>query len=136
MALTILLDENIDGYAEYLSGFVFSFAWSDISSSLGVRIVNFQEVGLTKGTSDEQLWELCQHQRFYLLTDNRNQDKPASLETMIRTRTLSDSLPVFTISDIQRFRSQRDYVEALVAKLLEYLMDADNLSGVGRLYLP
>ena len=134
--LTILLDENIDGYAEYLSRFVFSSTWSDISSLLGVRIAKFAEVGLPRRTPDEQIWEFCQQQQCYLLTDNRNQDKPGSLETMIRTRTLPTSLPVFTISDIHRFRSERDYVEALVAKLLEYLMDADNLRGVGRLYLP
>jgi len=136
MVLTILLDENIDGYAAYLSRFVFSPAWSDISSLLGVRIVTFAEVGLAKRTPDEQLWEFCQHQKLYLITDNRNQDKPDSLEAMIRTRTVPTSLPVFTISDIHRFRSEREYVEALVAKLLEYLMDADNLCGVGRLYLP
>jgi hypothetical protein len=45
-------------------------------------------------------------------------------------------VPVFTISDIARFRSERDYVEAVVAKLLEYLIDADNIRGAGRLYLP
>jgi hypothetical protein len=134
--LTILLDENIDGYAEYLSRFVFSSAWNDISSLLGVRIVTFEDAGLTTGSPDEQIWEFCQQQQFYLLTDNRNQDKPDSLETMIRTRTLPTSVPVFTISDIRRFRSDRDYVESLVVKLLEYLMDADNLRGAGRLYLP
>jgi len=55
---------------------------------------------------------------------------------MIRTRNLRTSLPVFTISDIKRFRSDRDYVEAVVAKLLDYLVDADNILGTGRLYLP
>jgi hypothetical protein len=55
---------------------------------------------------------------------------------MIRTRTLSTSLPVFTISDIHRFRSEREYVETVVAKLLEYLIDVDKLRGTGRLYLP
>jgi predicted MPP superfamily phosphohydrolase len=103
---------------------------------LDVRITTFEEVGLAKRTPDEQIWEFCQHQKCYLITDNRNQDTPDSLETVIRTRTLPTSLPVFTISDIHRYRSERDYVEAVVAKLLEYLMDADNLRGVGRLYLP
>jgi hypothetical protein len=134
--LTILLDENIDGYGEYLSQFVFSSTWSDISTLLEVRIVNFEDVGLAKGSPDEQVWEFCQQQRFYLLTDNRNQHKPDSLETMIRTRTQSTSLPVFTISDLHRFRSEREYVDTIVAKLLEYLMDLDNLRGAGRLYLP
>jgi hypothetical protein len=55
---------------------------------------------------------------------------------MIRTRNLPTSLPVFTIADINRFRSDRGYVEAIVAKLLEYLVDADNLFGTGWLYLP
>ena len=48
---------------------------------------------------------------------------------MIRMRTLPTSLPVFMISDISRFRSERAYVEALEAKLLEFPMDADNLRG-------
>ena len=134
--LTILLDENIDGYCEYLSRFVFSPTWNSVSSLLDVRLVTFDDVGLVNGVVDEQIWQFCQQQQYYLLTDNRNQDKPDSLEAMIQTRNLPSSLPVFTISDIQRFRSDRDYGEALVAKLLEYLMDADNLYGTGRLYLP
>jgi hypothetical protein len=130
------LDENIDGYAEYLSRFVFSPEWNEISSLLGVKIVTFADVGLATGTPDEQVWELCQQQQFYLITDNRNQDTPDSLEMMIRTRNLTTSLPVFTISAIDRFRTEREYVEALVSKLLEYLMDADNIRGAGRLFLP
>jgi hypothetical protein len=136
MALTILVDENIDGYAEYLSRFAFSPAWSDIGALLGVRFVRFDDVGLAKGTPDEAVWELCQSQHFYLITDNRNQDKADSLESMIRTRNLPTSLPVFTISDINRLRFEREYGEAVVAKLLEYLFDADRYLGAGRLYLP
>jgi hypothetical protein len=51
---------------------------------------------------------------------------------MIPTRTLPTGLPVLMISDIQRFRAERDYVEALVANLLEYVMDSDNLRGPRR----
>jgi len=58
--LTILVDENIEGYAEYLSRLLFSSTWSDISSLLGLRIVKFEESGLVKGTHDEQVWEFCQ----------------------------------------------------------------------------
>jgi hypothetical protein len=134
--LTLLLDENIDGYAPYLSRLLFSPAWSDISSALDVRLVKFSTVGIARGTTDEQLWEVCQRQQYYLVTDNRNRDGPDSLEEMIRDRTLPGSLPVFTISDIPRFRSERSYAEAVVGKLLEYLMDAPNLAGSGRLYLP
>jgi hypothetical protein len=134
--LRVLLDENIDGYADYLSRHLFSPTWNDISSSLRLNISTFEQVGLAKGTPDEQIWHFCQDQQLYLLTDNRNDDKPGSLESIIRTRNLPTSLPVFTISDIPRLRTEREYVAALVAKLLEYLIDADNLRGVGRLYLP
>ena len=109
---TILLDENIDGYAEYLSRFVFSPEWSEVSGLLGVKIVTFADVGLAAGTPDEEVWDFCQQQHFYLITDNRNQDKPNSLEAMIRTRNLQTSLPVFTISSIDRFRAEREYVES------------------------
>ncbi len=134
--LRVLLDENIDGYADLLSGHLFSPTWNDISSFLDVSIATFAQVGLAKGTPDEQIWQFCQDQQLYLLTDNRNDDKPGSLESTIQTRNLPTSLPVFTISDIPRLRSEPDYVEALVARLLEYLLDAENLRGVGRLYLP
>lgn len=134
--LRVLLDENIEGYAEYLSRHLFSPAWNDITSSLGVSIVTFEQVGLAKGTSDEQLWHFCQDQRMYLLTDNRNDDKPGSLESVIQTQNLISSLPVFTVSDIPRLRSEREYIEVVLAKLLEYLLDSQNLRGVGRLYLP
>jgi hypothetical protein len=129
------LDENIEGYADYLSWYLFSPTWNDISSSLRVSIATFEQVGLPKGTPDEQIWQFCQDQGFYLLTDNRNDDKPGSLESMIRTRNLPNSLPVFTISDVARLRTEREHVEALIARLLEYLMDPEN-QGVGRLYLP
>jgi hypothetical protein len=93
-------------------------------------------VGLAKGSLDEQIWEFCQNQKCYLLTDNRNQDTTDSLGMIIRTRTVPTSVPVFTISDMRRFRSERDYVESVVAQLLEYLIVADNIRGVGRLFLP
>ena len=133
---TILVDENIDGYTEYLSRLVFSPAWGDFSTQLGIRIVKFEEVGLAKGTPDDHVWEFCQNQLIYLITDNRNQDKPDSLEATIRTRNLATSLPVFTISDINRFRDEPEYVERVVARLLEYLVDGENILGAGRLYLP
>jgi hypothetical protein len=133
---TILMDENIAGYADYLSQFIGSPGWKEISSALAIRVVHFDQVGLAKGTPDTDVWEFCQRHHYYLITDNRNQNEPESLETVIRTRSLPTSLPVFTISDIGRFRTDREYAEAVAAKMLEYVFDADNILGAGRLYLP
>jgi hypothetical protein len=134
--LTILVDENLDGYAAPLSQLLYSPEWSDLSSALDIRVVTFDQVGLAKGVSDAEVWESCQQRRYYLITDNRNEDKADSLGTTIRSRTVPTSLPVFTISDVGRFRSEGAYRESLVATLLEYALDAPNLLGTGRLYLP
>lgn len=133
---TILLDENIDGYADYLSRFLFAPERSDVSSMLDVRVATFEEFGLSKGTPDDQIWEFCQSQQIYLITDNRTADRADSLEATIRARNLPTSLPVFTISDVDRFRTEREYMVAFANKLLEYLFDAENIRGTGRLYLP
>jgi hypothetical protein len=134
--LSILLDENIDGYADYLSGLLFSSEWNEISSFLGIRILTLPQAGLATGTPDAELWDFCHNRQFYLLTDNRNEERPDSLEAMIRTRDLANCLPIFTISDIQRFRSDRAYAHAVASKLIEYLFDAGKIVGTGRLYLP
>ncbi len=133
---TVLLDENLDGYAEYLLRFLLSPTWRELTETLEIRVVVFDDFGLEKGISDEVLWEFCQSRQIYLLTDNRNQQKADSLESMIQTRNQPSFVPIFTISDIPRFRSDRDYAEAVVVTMLEYLMDAENLRGTGRLYLP
>jgi hypothetical protein len=133
---TILFDEGIDGYRGQLTQRLFSPEWADISAALQVRIVGFEDVGLERGSSDADIWELCQLQQIYLLTDNRNQDGPNSLEATIRAKNQATSVPVFTVSDIQRFRFSAEYVEAVATKLLEYLFDAANIRGSGRLYLP
>lgn len=133
---TILVDENIDGYAPYLARLLFSAEWREISAALDVKLVGFDDVGLARSTVDSEVWDFCQSHSHYLLTDNRNEDRADSLETTIRTRNLPTNLPVFTISDVNRLRSERDYAEAVVVKLLEYLVDADRILGTGRLYLP
>jgi hypothetical protein len=117
-------------------GWFFSNTWKGISSALDLRVVSCTQVGIDKGTSDDEVWELCQNQHCFLLTDNRTQSTADSLESIIRTRNTVTSLPVFTISDMKRFRSEPQYVDALVERLLEYLLEADSIRGAGRLYLP
>lgn len=125
MVLTILVDENIDGYADYLSQLLAAPELSDIASLLEIEIVGFAEAGLTTGTPDDRIWEFCQQRRMYLVTDNRNQDDDTSLEATIRTRNKLEWIPVFTISDMGRFRTERVYAQAVAEKLLEYVLDAD-----------
>jgi hypothetical protein len=45
-------------------------------------------------------------------------------------------LPVFTIADMNEFRTNSSYVERVVEALYDYLMRIDDVRGTGRLYLP
>ena len=71
-----------------------------------------------------------------LITSNRNDDGPDSLEATIRTHGTPHSLPVFTLADAKRVLKERSYAELVADRLLEYLFDIEGLRGAGRLYLP
>ena len=133
---TILLDEQMTGFVESFRILVDSEDWNSIARLVGVRFTNFPEIGLAAGTSDRDLWQYCQLQRIYLLTDNRNKDGADSLEETIRQCNTPTSLPVFTVSNRDRFTNDRAYAERVIESLFDRLIDAENLIGVGRLFLP
>jgi len=72
----------------------------------------------------------------YLLTNNRNDDGPNSLEATIRTRNAATRLPVFTFSDADRIYQSKGYVDRVVESLFDQLLRIETLRGSGRLYLP
>jgi hypothetical protein len=45
-------------------------------------------------------------------------------------------LPVFTLPLPDRIFSSAAFLERVIAKLFDYVLDADNFRGTGRLYLP
>lgn len=45
-------------------------------------------------------------------------------------------MPVFTLADANGFYRGTAYLDKVVESLLEYLLDAENLRGTGRLFLP
>lgn len=79
---------------------------------------------------------MCQQREIVLLTANRNDEGPESLEATIRALNHPRSLPVFTIADPELVLVSRDYAERVAIQVLEYLLELDNFRGVGRLYVP
>jgi len=71
-----------------------------------------------------------------LITGNRNDDGPDSLEATIRNENQPESLPVITIGDADRVLRDRLSAENVAGRLLDYLMRIDEVRGVGRLYVP
>ena len=48
----------------------------------------------------------------------------------------AESLPVFTFGDADRIYQSGAYLDKVVERRLDYLLDAPNYRGAGRLFLP
>jgi hypothetical protein len=132
----LLADANIIGHVERLCTRMRGEPWAEFRQHLQINLVTFADVGLDPADSDAVVWKCCQEKRLCLITSNRNDDGPDSLETTIRAHGAVDSLPVFTIGDADRTLSDREYSDAVIWALIDYLLRLDGLLGTGRLYLP
>ena len=133
----LLADINIAWQMRSLvDRFYSSDEWLDIWNSLGIACHFFEEFGLDPRSQDDLVWQTCQDSELVLITANRNQDGPASLETTIRLRLRPDSLPVITVSRAKSLGLNAGYTAQVGIKLLEYLFDIDFHRGTGRLYVP
>ena len=95
----ILADINIAGQVQDLVvAFYGSQEWAEFWTSLRLSFFVFSNVGLDRRSPDDLIWQLCQDNGLILITGNRNDDGPTSLETTIRERLQPDSLPVITVS--------------------------------------
>jgi hypothetical protein len=103
---------------------------------LSLTVPTFADLGLHPRSTDLDVWLKCQAEELLLVTANRNDDGPESLEATIRTHTTPQSLPFFTLADANRILNERSYAELVADRLLEYLYDIHHLKGTGRLYLP
>jgi len=93
-------------------------------------------LGMPYDTSDRALWQVCQQRETVLLTANRSDDGPDSLEATVRALNTLSSLPVLTIADPELVLASQDYAERVAIQVLEYLMVLDNFRGTGRLFVP
>jgi hypothetical protein len=110
--------------------------WRGLWEPLHLTLLAFSDLDLDEDAPDRVVWETCQREQVVLLTANRNEEGPDSLETTIRTQNQPDSLPVLTLGDGDRVMQSRDYAGRVVARMLEILLEINNYRGTGRLYLP
>ena len=134
--ISLLADANIQGQIEILVARMQIGHWRDFWDHLQLRQVTFTDVGLQPSDSDSVVWHHCQQLELLLLTDNRNDDGPESLEATIRSNNRPTNLPVFTISNARQLSASASYSERVIDRLFIYLLEFDNLRGTGRLYLP
>jgi hypothetical protein len=111
-------------------------AWRDLWAALDIREETLGHLGLAKDVADDTLWWECQRRETILITGNRNAEGPESLEATIRQENSDRSLPVLTLADPVRISGDRAYAERVAERLLEVIIDLDNLRGSDRIYLP
>jgi hypothetical protein len=136
MMASIMADHNVEGHFVVLLRLWTSDTWRPVWESLTLEVESFERLGVPHDTSDRELWQLCQQREIVLLTANRNDEGADSLEATIRTLNTPSSLPVLTIADPELVLANRDYAERVAIRILEYLLELDNLRGVGRLFIP
>lgn len=98
-------------------------------------MLTFTDVGLRIDSSDRDVWSFAQEHHLILLTGNRNRAGEDSLEQIIRDENTSTSLPVVTVSVVNRLK-ERVYREQCAERLAEIMLDIENNLGLGRIYIP
>jgi hypothetical protein len=132
----ILIDANIEGPGNCIWARMQGSDWRQLVAALDVSMRTLREEGLDPALKDDLLWRICQTRGYYLLTSNRNEDSPDSLEATLRREGTPTSLPVLTLPGPDRVYRNPAFLERVVEKILDYVLYADNIRGTGRLYLP
>ena len=117
---------NIEGHVARLVAVMQSDYWRDVSDS-GHSHPHFPRSRTSADDIDTHVWQVCQEKQLYLLTNNRNDDGPASLEATLRKFNSPSSLPIFTLSDSDRIYQSRDYTERMAESLFDKLLRVDSL---------
>ncbi len=130
----ILSDHNCEGQAQVIFNRLRHQGYTALAS---MELLLFRDVGLHHNADDEKVWMFCQEQGYILLTGNRTTtDGNESLERTIRRLIKRDSLPVVTISNLRRVKTDPDYCQHCAEGLAEIILDLALLRGVPRLYIP
>jgi hypothetical protein len=103
----LLADIHLKGHVEDLVREMRSPEWVDFWNQLGLSLFHFEDIGLTPTSTDREIWQQCQAKGLILITNNRNNTSPDSLENTIRNLNKANALPVFTIGNLEAFRKSR-----------------------------
>jgi hypothetical protein len=132
----LLADENADKYLDAVLSVCRSPLWIGLWEELDVRIISFADLSLARSVSDDVLWFACQREGVILFTDNRNSDRPDSLEATILAHNTVSTLPVLTPGESVRLLADQHYLERAAIGLMEIAMELEQYRGAGRLYIP
>lgn len=130
--MKVLLDHHMKKQGILLWATMGSEGWLKL---LNIPMLTFHDVGLRIDSSDHDVWRFAQEHQLILLTGNRNQVGEDSLEQTIRNENTPTSLPVVTVSVVDRLE-ERIYREQCAERLAEIILDIEHNLGLGRIYIP
>lgn len=135
----LLADVNFGGQLGRLLAVLQSPEWVKYWTDSGLVVETFADLSLDPETNDRVVWQRCQAEMLLLITGNRNDDGPDSLEAAIRDGP-PDALPVLTVSNPGRVIGDGAYARTVAVTLLEVVTDVvrrpELVLGTGRIYLP
>ena len=90
-------------------------------AELDVQFVVLSDIGLPLDVDDRTLWQRCQSEGWVLLTDNRNEVDPTSLQATLDEAWAPGMLPVLTLADKQRFERDAEYRQRVASDIADVL---------------
>jgi len=132
----LLADVNAQGHLNAIVAVCRDESWGEFWASLEVTLLAFEDVGLDPRARDDVVWQTCQDRGVLLVTGNRNEGAPDSLEATLIARNTVSSLPVLTLANADRLIVDRAYAEQAAIRLMDVLLYLDDYRGAGRVWLP
>jgi hypothetical protein len=134
----VVFDVNVQGHARYILQLLEALNVADLWEALDLPVLTVAGLGYADDVPDRVIWDRCQADGLLLVTENRNDDGPDSLQRVMGESNSADSLPVLTIANKRRFERDRPYAQVVAKEFLNVVSDtARGLNrGAGRMYLP
>jgi hypothetical protein len=131
--IAVLVDHNIERQGRVLWSQFSETQWRAMQVSSMVGLI---DAGLAPEASDRVIWTFCQRQQMLLLTANRNRRGEDSLQSVIDELNDSASLPVLTISNVNRILIDSDYRELCAYRIADIALELGHYMGAARVFIP
>ena len=134
----LLFDINIQGHFQHLLHLLTALDLLGMWEAEDLDVFTVPQLGYPRDVRDRVIWNRCQADGLVLVTENRNDDGPDSLERTMAESLTPESLPVLTLANKLRFERDRRYALIVADAFLNAVSDtaAGKNRGVGRLYIP
>jgi hypothetical protein len=134
----LLADVNVQGHTLYLRLLLEKSGLWIFLVELQLEVVTFPDLDLAQDLDDRSLWNFCQQQGWVLLTENRNNDGPDSLQATLMDSWQPGHLPVLTLSNKRKFEHSREFASRVANDVGELLFGIvqDEYCDQSRIFVP